>query len=97
MSYVKPQDVVSPQERWKLSRVLYDGGEGEWSAATGSWKNDETGEGKVLAIRWNGEGENAIGHPQSSGHAVWFIVPDKLACVLRVVIKVIALLSKRLK
>ena len=90
MSYVDPHDVTSPQERWKLSHVLYDGGKGGWSAATGSWKDGDTWE-EVLAIRWNGEGENAIGQPQSHGLPTWFIVPDEVAGVLR---EVIALLPK---
>ena len=72
MSYTKPQDVVSPQNYWHLIEVLYDGGDGEWSAAKGTWDGED-----VLAIRWNGSGKGK-GHPQSRGEATWFILPNKL-------------------
>ena len=85
MSYVKPQNVDSPKSRWRLRRVLFDGGEGGWSAAEGQWDNNGLW-GEVLAIRWNGSGSAEIGNPQSRGLATWFIVPEELEGALRDVI-----------
>ncbi|MYD30136.1 MAG: hypothetical protein F4X01_00780 [Nitrospira sp. SB0661_bin_20] len=81
MSYVKPQDVISPKDRWKLDRILYDGGEDQWAVAKGTWDEEET-----LVIRWNGRTGKKLGQPQSSGHPTWFIVPDELVGVIRAVI-----------
>ncbi|MDE0405895.1 MAG: hypothetical protein OXI53_11375 [Nitrospira sp.] len=85
MSYVKPDKVISPKKRWKLDRVLYDGGEAQWSAAEGQWKDDETWNW-ALAIRWNGRTGKKLGQPQSSGYPTWLIVPDKLVGVVQAVI-----------
>lgn len=82
MNYVKPQDVDSPRSRWRLRRVLFDGGERSWSAAEGQWDNDGLWN-EVLAIRWNGSGGAEIGNPQSRGLATWFIVPDELEGAFR--------------
>jgi hypothetical protein len=32
---------------------------------------------KVLAMRWNGTDSHPKGYPLSSGHATWFIIPEK--------------------
>ena len=90
MSYVEPQDVRSPKNRWRLRRVLYDGREGGWSAAEGQWDSEGLWT-EVLAIRWNGSEGAEIGNPQSRGLATWFIVPDELESVFR---EMIARLSK---
>ncbi len=82
MSYVKPSEVNSPKNRWRLRRVLHDGTEGEWSVAEGQWDNDGLWR-DVLAIRWNGTSEAPIGNPQSRGLATWFIVPDELEPAIR--------------
>ena len=82
MSYVKPQDVHSPKSRWRLRRVLFDSGEGGWSAAEGQWDNDGLWS-EVLAIRWNGSGGTEIGNPQSRGLATWLIVPEELKETIR--------------
>ena len=82
MSYVKPQVVNSPKNRWRLRRVLHDDGEGSWSAAEGQWDNDGLW-GEVLAIRWNGTTGAEIGNPQSRGLATWFIVPEEIEGPLR--------------
>lgn len=82
MSYVKPQDVGSPKNRWRLRQVLYDGGEGGWSAAEGQWEHESLW-GEVLAIRWNGSNGAEIGNPQSRGLATWFIVPKELESSIR--------------
>ena len=88
MSYVKPRDVSSPKNRWKLDRVLYNGGEAFWSAAEGQWKDGETWN-EALAIRWNGRTGKKLGQPQSSGYPTWFIVPDELVGVIRAVIDIL--------
>ena len=90
MSYVRPQNVDSPKNRWRLRQVLHDGGEGGWSAAEGQWDNGGLWR-DVLAVRWNGSEGAEIGNPQSRGVATWFIVPDELETVLR---QAIALLPK---
>lgn len=82
MSYVKPEDVDSPRNRWRLRRVLHDGGEGGWSAAEGQWEHEGLW-GEVLAIRWNGSEGAEIGNPQSRGLATWFIVPEELESPIR--------------
>jgi hypothetical protein len=82
MSYVKPTAVDSPKNRWRLRKVLYDGGKGEWSAAEGQWDNGSEWD-YVLAMRWNGTDEAPIGNPQSRGLATWFIVPDELRPAIR--------------
>lgn len=69
--YVDPRRVDSPRARWKLERVLHDGGKDSWSAAEGAW------DGRVcLALRWNGGDEGKLGTPQSRGLPTWFIVPS---------------------
>ena len=82
MSYIKPENVISPKNRWRLRCVLHDGGEGRWSVAEGQWENDCFW-GEVLAIRWNGSAEAEIGNPQSRGLATWFIVPEELEQPIR--------------
>ena len=82
MSYVKPGDVDSPKNRWRLRRVLYDGGERQWSAAEGQWEDDGLW-GDALAIRWNGSTGAEIGNPQSRGLATWFIIPAALENAVR--------------
>lgn len=82
MHYVKPEDVRSPKNRWRLRKVVRDGGEGGWSAAEGQWDNDGLWS-DVLAIRWNGSAGAEIGNPQSRGLATWFIVPEELEDVIR--------------
>ena len=77
MAYVNPEAVSSPKSRWRLRRVLYDGGEGNWSVAEGQWENDGFW-GEVLAIRWNGSSGSEIGNPQSRGLATWFVLPEEL-------------------
>ena len=85
MSYIVPGDVDSPRGRWRLHLVLYDGGEGNWSAAEGQWENNGRWDA-VLAIRWNGKDGDKLGNPQSRGRPTWFIVPKELEPAIRVVI-----------
>jgi hypothetical protein len=72
MTYIPPDEVASPQRHWHHIKVLDDKGEGESALALGLW--DRKG---VLAVRWNGEGDNPIGNPQSRGLPIWFILPDE--------------------
>ena len=89
MSYVKPQDVTSPKSHWRLSKVLYDGGDsgrsdsGGWSAAEGQWEHSGGRWLNRLAIRWNGTTGSEIGNPQSRGLPTWFLVPQELEDPLR--------------
>ena len=85
MSYVKPEDVHSPKNRWRLRKIVHDSGEGGWSAAEGQWDDDGLWS-EVLAIRWNGIKGAEIGNPQSRGLATWFIVPSELEGAVRTAI-----------
>jgi hypothetical protein len=82
MSYIKPDAVDSPRSRWRLHQVLYDGGEGGWSAAEGQWDNDGLWT-EVLAVCWNSSTDAEIGNPQSRDFATWFIVPPELGHAFR--------------
>ena len=82
ISYVKAQDDNSPRNRWRLHRVLHDGGEGGWSAAEGQWDNEGLWR-EVLAVRWNGSSGCEIGNPQSRGLPTWFILPDEMEQMVR--------------
>jgi len=71
-TYVKPSDVHAPKRFWSLVQVLFDGGAGDSSLAIGRWENEP-----VLAMRWNGTGDNPLGNPQSRGLPTWFMVPEQ--------------------
>lgn len=45
--------------------------------AIGRWDGEP-----VLAMRWNGTDDNAIGNPQSRGLPTWFIVPSEFRLAL---------------
>lgn len=76
MTWVRPDDVKSPIERWELLAVLYDAGPGEAAIAYGRWDGSD-----VIAARWNGSDDpgKALGNPQSTAHATWFVLPETLA------------------
>jgi hypothetical protein len=67
-----PKSVTSPQRRWQMVRVIYDGGADGYSVALGFWDKEP-----VLATRWNGPIEG-LGHPTSFAYPVWFIQPRDL-------------------
>jgi len=67
--YVKPEDVHSPLNRWKLIEVLYPGAAGTWAVAIGLWEQS-----KCLAVRWNGEEGTELGSPSARGNATWLVV-----------------------
>jgi len=77
MSYLQPQSVISPKDRWKLIGVVYDLGENNSSVAYGEW-DDEL----CLASRWNGSltGESSNkGNPISHFQPTWFVLPKFIA------------------
>jgi hypothetical protein len=66
--YYPPEDVHSPQRRWKLIDVLFPGESGTWAVAIGSWDKN-----RCLAVRWNGDDENPLGSPNGHGNPTWFV------------------------
>lgn len=77
MSYLHPQSVISPKDRWKLIGVVYDLGEHNSSVAFGEWDDKP-----CLTSRWNGSlnGEHSNkGNPISHFQPTWFILPDFIA------------------
>ncbi len=83
MNYRKPQDVLSPRDAVNSISVLYDGGEGSISVAKIKWYDKE-----VMGVRWNVamrewddpnkiNGKECLGMPTSTGHPVWFILPNE--------------------
>ena len=77
MSYLQPQSVISPKNRWKLIGVVYDLGENNSSVAFGEWDEDF-----CLTSRWNGsldvERSNK-GNPISNFQPTWFVLPKFIA------------------
>jgi hypothetical protein len=71
---VRPEKVTAPRGSWHLIDVLWSGPETgtNWSMAMGRWDGRP-----VLAQRWDGDNDEAKGMPISTGHAVWFVVPDE--------------------
>jgi hypothetical protein len=71
---MRPEKVTAPRNFWSLIDVIWSGPDNgtKWSMAIGRWD-----ERPVLAQRWDGEGNNAKGMPLSTGHPVWFVVPDE--------------------
>lgn len=67
--YVKPEDVVSPKNRWKLREVLIDTGEGGHALAFGLFDGEF-----ALCTRWNGD-DGGLGSPQSRGLPTWHVLP----------------------
>ena len=76
MTYVPPAAVTSPRDRLELLGVILDEGTSELAIAHGLWEGNH-----VMLIRWNGSQRNGdgLGHPQSTGHSVWFVLPSFLA------------------
>jgi hypothetical protein len=75
MSYVRPEEVVSPKSRvGGVIEVIHDPGEGQMSVARVLWDEEE-----VIATRWNGSDERPLGNPVSRGHATWFVVDEYAA------------------
>ena len=71
-----PNNVTSPQDKWELEEVLYTDAE-QWSVAKGRWEGEP-----VVAIRWDGDKEDALGFPSSVGYPVWFLLPVAVGCLV---------------
>jgi hypothetical protein len=79
MGYRDPKTVQGPKKHVSNVRVIYDGGEGRSSVA----ELEVDGEPSV-GIRWNGSDEaGPLGHPQSRGNPVWFLVPPEFSEVVK--------------
>ena len=66
---MEPEKVI--HKKFKRKETLYNGN--GFSVAYGIWE----GNSHVIAMRWNGEGEE-VGYPNHAGNPVWFIIPDDL-------------------
>jgi hypothetical protein len=73
MPYIKPDDVISPKNSFRLLEVLHDDGEGSYSICIGFWDKKIT-----LFLRWNGTEKLPLGNPQSRGLSTWLVIPDDL-------------------
>ena len=98
MPYVSAEDVGAyggGPTRWEPTEILYDGGPGGWSAAEGTYGEDQE---PRLGIRWNGEAgdEGGRGYPTGyRGRPVWFMVPREIDSAVRHVVKVMVLWDRR--
>ena len=72
--YINPKTVLSPKEKIRNLRVIYDSGDGGWSLGKMIYENEE-----VIGIRWNGDEKTPLGHPISNSHPVWFILPQDIS------------------
>lgn len=74
MSYIKPEEVLSPKGRVGNIRILVE--KEDYSIVLLEWDGED-----VIATRWNttnAEKDN-IGTPQSRGLPTWFILPAEIA------------------
>lgn len=79
MGYKKPEEVVSPKDRWKHGKTIVNTGQDGFSVVEGLWD-----EAPVVAIRWNGDDlSGSSGTPQSTGWPTWFVLPAELQSVVR--------------
>ncbi len=70
MSYVRPEEVLSPRKHvGGVIEVIHDPGEEKMSVARILWNDEE-----VIATRWNGNDKRPLGNPVSRGQATWFVV-----------------------
>ena len=83
MSYIRPQDVLSPRDKGvKVIEVLLDEGEStekdaRFAAAKIEW------EGKLcIGTRWNGSSRNPAGFPTSRGKPIWQVEHEELGTQL---------------
>jgi hypothetical protein len=74
MPRIRPEDVVSPKDRWTLIAVLAQ--TNDWALALGRWKYEKGVEKNCLAIRWNGDATQPKGNPCSHGQPTWFVLPN---------------------
>ncbi len=72
MSYVRPEEVLSPRKRvGGIIEVIHDPGENGMSVARIIWDEEP-----VVAVRWNGNSEQPLGNPMSRRHPTWFVVDE---------------------
>ncbi len=70
MSYVKPEEVLSPKRLvGGVLEVIHDPGEDGMAVARIRWDRKE-----VLATRWNGNAREPLGNPTSHGKPTWFVL-----------------------
>jgi hypothetical protein len=75
MSYIKPQEVLSPKNKvGGVLEVVHDPGEGQMAVARILWDEDE-----CVALRWNGNSKQPLGNPMSRRHPTWFVVSGEVA------------------
>ncbi|NOX95813.1 MAG: hypothetical protein GXP04_12190 [Alphaproteobacteria bacterium] len=97
-SFTIPEDVdkagveacVHRDQKWTLEKIIYDAGENEYSIATGTIADKESGQPRrVCAIRWNGayrpkpeknpnQRLEETGTPSPGGQPEWFVLPEFL-------------------
>src|ERR1039457_896015 len=83
MSYIIPQDVLSPRDKGvEVIEVLLDEGEStgendKFAAAIIKWK------GKIcIGTRWNGSARHPAGFPTSRGKPIWQVEHEELGTQL---------------
>jgi len=70
MSYIGPEEVLSPRKRvGRIIEVIHDPGENGMAVARIIWDEEP-----VVAIRWNGNSEQPLGNPMSRRQPTWFVV-----------------------
>lgn len=70
MSYVAPEEVLSPKKRvGRVLEVIHDPGENGMSVARIIWDDEP-----VVAVRWNGNSKQPLGNPMSRRRPTWFVV-----------------------
>jgi hypothetical protein len=75
MSYVKPQDVLSPRKKvGAVLEVVHDPREDGMAVAKILWDGQE-----CVALRWNGNSKQPFGNPMSRRHPTWFVVSGEVA------------------
>lgn len=72
---MKPEQVNS--SKFTVSKIIYD--YNGFSIAYGTYQGEKH---KQLAMRWNGDTDESIGHPNSRGHATWFLITADISDVL---------------
>lgn len=81
MTYIPPQDVISPRRNISSVEVIFDGGadggDDSWALAVISWRDDDQSQPRQrVGLRWNGTAERPMGNPTSSGRPTWFMLPE---------------------
>jgi hypothetical protein len=73
MTYILPEDVISPKNHWRLHEVVLDRGAGNCAYAIGEWDGRPR-----IGFRWNGTTDSPIGNPQSRGLPTWTMLDRAL-------------------